>query len=117
MDSTPTQPPSNEPPVSWRPAPPASPQPRRAFDLSDFLTFRYLITPGFITGIYVLGAVLITLSALVSLGAAGSGGVIGGLILLIIGNIWWRIVLEFVMVLFRINDSLASIDRRGGGGM
>ncbi|MFL5680426.1 MAG: DUF4282 domain-containing protein [Chloroflexota bacterium] len=114
MDSTPTQPPSNEPPVSWRPAPPSSAPPRRGFDLSDFLTFRYLITPGFITAIYVIGAVLITLGTLVSI---SSSGVIPALIGLVILNLWWRIVLEFVMVLFRINDSLASIDRRGGGGM
>jgi len=111
MDSTPTPPPSNEPPVAWQPAPRRDPD-RRGFDLSDFLTFRYLITPGFISAIYAIGAVLITLYALASISNAG---VVGALIFLIIGNIWWRIVLEFVMVLFRINDSLASIDRRGGG--
>ncbi|HKG56919.1 MAG TPA: hypothetical protein VKA85_06710, partial [Candidatus Limnocylindrales bacterium] len=90
MNATPPPPPSNEPPVAWQPAPARRPQQDRGFDLSDFLTFRYLITPGFITAIYVIGAILITLTALVSLGN-GSGGVIAALVVLIIGNIWWRI--------------------------
>jgi uncharacterized protein DUF4282 len=112
MNATPTPPASSQPPVAWQPAPAARPQQGRGFDLSDFLTFRYLITPGFITAIYVIGAILITLGTLVSI---SSSGVVPALIGLVILNLWWRIVLEFVMVLFRINDSLASIDRRGGG--
>jgi len=110
----PGQPPPGQPPVAWAPPPP-----RRAgdgFNLSDFLGFRYLITPGFITVIYVVGVIFITLAALGALAApSGSGGVVSALFFLIIGNLWWRIILEFVMVLFRINDSLESIDRRGRG--
>jgi len=37
------------------------------------------------------------------------------LIVLVFGNLYWRVILEFVMVLFRMNDSLQSIDRRGRG--
>lgn len=37
-----------------------------------------------------------------------------GIVVLVVGNLWWRIILEFVMVLFRMNSALQSIDRRGG---
>ncbi|HKG57691.1 MAG TPA: DUF4282 domain-containing protein [Candidatus Limnocylindrales bacterium] len=113
MATSPTPP--SEPPVSWTTPPPPGQPGNRGFDVSDFIAFRYLITPGFITAIYVVGAVLITLAALAAMAGTGSGGLVGGLVVLFFGNLWWRIVLEFVMVLFRINDSLASIDRRGGG--
>ena len=108
--SPPPGPPSNEPTVSWTPQSP--PQPG-TFNFSDFVNFRYLITPGFITVIYVVGAIFITIAALSAAGTAGSGGVLFGLLWFVFGNLWWRIILEFVMVLFRINDSLRSIDRRG----
>ncbi len=112
MDDTPR--PASQPPVSW--APPPAPRTDGGFNFSEFLAFRYLITPGFITVIYVIGAIFITLAAVVALAApTGSGGVLSAIFFLIIGNLWWRIVLEFIMVLFRINDSLASIDRRGRG--
>jgi hypothetical protein len=111
---TPNQPPPGQPPVAWAPPPP-----RRAgdgFSISVFLSFRYLITPGFITVIYVVGVIFITVAALGALAVpAVSGGIISALVFLIIVNLLWRIILEFVMVLFRINDSLESIDRRGRG--
>lgn len=113
MGTTPT--PSNEPPVPWRP--PADTRGGRGFDVSDFFTFRYFITPAFITAIYIIGAVIITIGALAAVASPASGGVAAALVVLVLGNLWWRIVLEFVMVLFRVNDSLASIDRRGGGGV
>jgi Domain of unknown function (DUF4282) len=116
MDNTPRtpgQPSPNQPPVSWAPPPPARSD--RGFNFNDFLSFRYLITPGFITVIYVIGVIVITLAALAALATPGSGGAVAGLFTFIAGNLWWRIILEFVMVLFRINDSLESIDRRGRG--
>ena len=82
---------------------------------SDFLAFRYLITPAFITVIYVIGAVLLTLGALATVVSGAPGAAVSGIVLLVFGNLWWRIVLEFVMVLFRINASLQSIERRGRG--
>ena len=109
---TPNQLTPNQPAVSWGPPPQ---QGVGAFNFSDFINFRYLITPGFITVIYVVGALFITIAALSAAGTAGSGGVLSGILLFVFGNLWWRIVLEFVMVLFRMNDSLQSIDRRGRG--
>ena len=100
------------PPVAW------TPQPRRdgGGGIGDFLSFRYLITPAFIAVIYVIGAVFITLAGLATItSTAPGGGPVGGVLLLILGNLWWRVVLEFVMVLFRINASLQEIERRGRG--
>jgi hypothetical protein len=110
------------PTVAWgAPPPPAPPGTETGFTLSDFISFRYLITPAFVTVIYVIGVVVIVLIALgaVFSGSSGSGGGAGGILaailILIFGNLYWRIILEFVMVLFRMNDSLKSIDRRGRG--
>jgi Na+(H+)/acetate symporter ActP len=98
--------------VPWAPEPP----PRSGgFTFNDFITFRYLITPTLITIVYIIGAVLITLAALAAMVRGGAGGLLVGLLVLVFGNLYWRVILEFVMVLFRMNDSLRSIDRRGKG--
>jgi Domain of unknown function (DUF4282) len=96
---------------SWTP-PPAVKAAGQGFNINDFIAFRYLITPIFMTVIYVIGAIGITLAAL---GALVGGNAIAGILVFIFGQLYWRIILEFVMVLFRMNDSLQSIDRRGKG--
>jgi hypothetical protein len=100
------------PPVGWAaPPPPAAPK-GTGFNIQDFAYFRYLITPAFMTVIYIIGAVGITFAALASLVA---GQAIAGLLVFIFANLYWRIICEFIMVLFRMNDSLKSIDGRGKG--
>ena len=100
-------------PVTTPPAnrPVAGPPARSDASLADFLTFRAFITPTFITVIWIIGAIFITLAGIVSL--SGDGGLVNALLVLTIGNLWWRIVMEIFIVLFRINDSLQSIDRQG----
>ena len=88
--------PQPNPPVAWTP-PPTTRQ--GGFDFNEFIRFRYLIT----------------LAALGALASGGGNGFVVGLIVLVFGNLYWRVILEFVMVLFRMNDSLQSIDRRGRG--
>jgi hypothetical protein len=113
-ESTPPQQPgTGTPPSSWS-APAPQPPVKGGFNFNDFLSFRYLITPPLMTVIYVIGAVLITLGSLAAL-ASGGGGVLSGLLVFVFGNLYWRVILEFVMVLFRMNDSLKSIDKRGRG--
>jgi hypothetical protein len=97
------------------PAPAQSPRPGGGFNFGEFIAFRYLITPTIITIVYVIGAVLITIGALGALVAGGSSGLIGGLLIFFFGNLYWRVLMEFVVVLFKMNDSLQSIDRRGRG--
>lgn len=74
---------------------------------ANFLGFKSFITTRFIKGIYLLGALAITIGGIVSMGrGAGLGGFFG----LIIGNIVWRVICENLIVLFDIHDTLASID-------
>jgi len=114
--STPPPPDPNAPPVSWAPpAIPPSTRPGGGFNFNDFLSFRYLITPALVTIIYVIGLIVISIAAIVTMTSRSGGGPVGGLLLLIFGNLYWRMILEFLMVLFRMNDALQSIDRRGRG--
>ncbi len=94
-----------------------APPPRTSggFDWGDFVNFRYLITPGLVTVIYVLGALAITLAAIASLVSGGTGGVIAGILIFVFGNLYWRVILEFIIVLFRINEGIQAIERRGRG--
>ncbi|HET7027319.1 MAG TPA: DUF4282 domain-containing protein [Candidatus Limnocylindrales bacterium] len=90
-----------------------APRQPSGFDWGDFINFRYLVTPGFVTIIYVIGAIFITLAALATLANGSGGAVIFGILLFIFGNLYWRVILEFIIVLFRINEGIQSIDRRG----
>ena len=115
-ESTPPQQPNTGgAPVSWSTPPPKPPGQTGGFNFGEFLSFRYLITPPLMTVIYVIGAVLITLGSVATLAVRGGGGVVVGLLIFVFGNLYWRVILEFVMVLFRMNDSLQSIDKRGRG--
>jgi hypothetical protein len=105
------------PPVPARQADPTPPVPARQgdsapFSVNDFLAFRQLITPTVVTVVWIIGAALITLSALASLAA---NGLIAAIVIFVVGNFAWRIWMEFVIVLFRIHDTLRSIERKGPG--
>ena len=72
--------------------------------------------------IYIVGAILITLGsfalmisgALTSVfgGSVGVGGVLGGIALLTLGNLGWRLLCESIIVIFNIHDRLVSIDNK-----
>jgi len=83
-----------------------------SFTVSGFLNFRYLITPVLVQGIYLLIALLITIAGLVTMfsGVSG-GGPLAGLLIIVIGNLVWRIYMEFVMLFFRINEGIQRIER------
>ena len=102
-------------PSAAPPTPSATPPPRAAFNINDFLTFRYLITPTLVAVIYAIGAILITLGALATLVSPTGNGAIAGILIFVFGNLYWRVALEIFVVLFRINDGIQSIDRRGRG--
>jgi hypothetical protein len=76
--------------------------------LTEFLNFRYMITPPLITILWILSVVTITLVALFSLNSSVLGAIIGW----IVGMIWIRVVFEVMIVLFRINDGIQTIARR-----
>lgn len=94
------------------------------FNWSDFLSFKTMITLKVIQIMYVIIAALITIGGLVTMFSGGSsrgyggygsssfmpGGFMGGLLIIIFGNILWRIWCELIIVFFRINKSLSNID-------
>jgi len=87
----------------------------KGFSWSDFLSFRKMITLQVIQVVYVIVAILLTLGGLIamfsgSLSYVLPGGAFTGLILLIFGNILWRIWCELIIIFFRINTTLSSID-------
>jgi uncharacterized protein DUF4282 len=87
-----------------------------------FFSFGTLITPAVIQMAYIIGAVVITLGgvlmvALVLTGVAPEytdtnrdALLVGGLTLLGIGNLLWRVLCEMVMLLFRILEMLLELD-------
>jgi hypothetical protein len=77
--------------------------------MGDFFAFRTLVTSQVIQGVYAVGAVIITVVAIVVM-VTSSTGVIIGVAALIFGNISWRLACEGTVVFFRIHDLLASID-------
>lgn len=95
-----------------------SPVQRRGWDWNEFFGFRFLITPVLIRWVYVIGAAIITVLAVAALFTTAGGPVIAifsALAILVFGNLVWRVYMELVMLLFRINDSLQEIERRGHG--
>jgi Domain of unknown function (DUF4282) len=96
----------------------------QSFNWKDFISFRNMITLQVIQIVYVVVAILITLGALLSIFGNGSyyspmaylggGGVLGGLIMLVLGNIIWRMWCELIIVFFRMNKTLSNIEHRSG---
>ena len=98
---------------------------KEPFNFSDFLQFRRMITLQIIPILYAIVAVIITLASLGMMfsGGGGSygggygpmsfmpGGFLGGLLFLILGNIFWRMWCEFILVLFRINKNIQDVEK------
>jgi hypothetical protein len=89
----------------------------QGFNFKDFLSFRTMITLTIMQILYGVGAALITLFGLISMFRSNSeygsylpGGFFAGLLIIIIGNVFWRVWCEIIIVLFRINKTLTNID-------
>lgn len=94
-----------------------------AASLLDF-SFSSFVTPTIIKFLYVLGMILIGLTALwwIALGFI-TGTVLYAIFMLIIAVVFfvvlialWRISLEIYMVIFRMADDMKAIRERGGAG-
>ena len=111
------QEPTPQPTVAWQPPqPPPSSGPAR-FSWSDFFSFRYMITPVVIRVIYILGAVLISIGSVgyVTTGILGAGGLVAAILVLLLGNLYWRVLMELIMVLFGIHEGVRSMERKDRG--
>jgi drug/metabolite transporter (DMT)-like permease len=88
-------------------------------EFMDFIRFDYFITKEVMSWIYVFGAFLITAIGIVIMiwGSVLSGDTykdsasafIAGVLILIVGNLFWRIACEFVTVIFSIYDKLSKM--------
>jgi len=88
--------------------------------MSEYISFKRFITPTFIMIIYILGALVMTIgSILLMLSGASVGGtaiaVILGIVMLIFGNLAWRILCEYWVVQFRIYEEITALNRHMGG--
>jgi hypothetical protein len=88
--------------------------------MSQYITFKKFITPTFIMVIYILGALVVTIGSIVlmAFGAGYGGAAVGiilGIIMLIFGNLAWRILCEYWIVQFRIYEEIAALNRHMGG--
>jgi len=116
-------PPPLTPPPSFTTPPPYRPQgmpgPYRAadgFDFRRFLTFEVMVTPVIIKVLYIIGSVIIAVTALIAMVAAMSNGsflgffssVLGGLI----GLVAYRVWLEILILLFNIYKELKEINKK-----
>jgi len=102
----------------------------------DFLTFRKMVSPTLIRIVYAAGVVVLVLTLLFGLGSSvigmlavlidqgldGIGAIlqmvvwmIGMVIGFLLYNLLWRIFCEGMILMFRMNESLQAIERRGAG--
>jgi hypothetical protein len=93
------------------------------FDFRDLFQWERFITPSIIkifywlaVGISVLFGLSGVISGLTLMAISPVGGlfwILGSLISMVIGVIFARIISEFVLIMFRINEHLGAIRQRG----
>ena len=89
------------PPQGWGQQPPMPPQGwgqqptpvDKGFSFGDFINFRYMITPGIITVVYVLAVIGITVAALATL----NNSAVGAVIIWVLGMLYVRVIFELMM--------------------
>lgn len=91
---------------------------------AEYFAFRELVTPQLIKVVYIVGACFITSAGLVSilspetLNEYDVGPILsrlGGVFLLLVGNLVWRMMCEGAILLFSLHELLVSIDTRAKG--
>lgn len=116
MSESPSSPlPIPAPPTGWAPAP--VDRGSAGFNWGDFFAFRYMITPVIIKVIYVIGAGLISLVSIMAIvsPSSSSGGILVGVLAFLLGNLYWRVIAELLIVFFGMHESLRSIERQDRG--
>ena len=74
--------------------------------MNDFLSFRKMITPVFIQAIFLIGAVLAVLGALITM---FRGMFFIGLVYLVLGPLLVRIYCELLILFFKIHEEVTAI--------
>lgn len=83
--------------------------------LSDFFAFRMMISSILARTIYLLGAIVITIVGLTVMFVEGLAQfrwpIVEGLIIIVGGNLVWRVACEIWNIIFSIHDRLTSIEK------
>jgi hypothetical protein len=96
------------PPVSDAMAYASEPAPQQGNAISKFFTFRTLISHTLIQIVYVLGLLFITFTGGLLL---LNGNLTAGAGWLILGNIGWRVVCEWMILFYSMHQRLVGIER------
>jgi len=84
------------------------------YGINRYFEFRTLITPNIIKACYFFGAFIITaLSIFLILSPEEGKGITYGILILVFGNILWRVMCEVIILLFSLHDVAVSIEARG----
>ncbi len=87
-------------------------------DLKDITGFDKFLTPSLIKIVYWIGIVGIIITSLLTIFTAFSyygGGirqVFGGIVILVVGLIFWRVICEGIILSFKVYDRLTEIRDR-----
>jgi Domain of unknown function (DUF4282)/Protein of unknown function (DUF2510) len=80
--------------------------------MRDFFAFRTMIAATVIQVVFALGLIGIVIAAIAAI-ANDEAAV--GILLLIFGGLYWRVICEFIIVVFRMNSSLNAIRANTAG--
>lgn len=80
--------------------------------MRDFFAFRTMISGFVIQIVFVLGLIAIVIG---SIGAFANDQVPAGVLILVVGTLYWRILCEVLIVVFRMNSSLEVIKDNTAG--
>jgi hypothetical protein len=79
-------------------------------DMTDFLSFKRMLTPAFIQVIFWLGVAFCVIGGIWMItNAFMPGQELMGVLLLLLGPIVVRVNCEIIIILFRINENLTEI--------
>jgi hypothetical protein len=88
---------------------------------AEYFAFRELVTPQLIKVVYIVGALFITAAGVLSIVSPDTldeyeaGPIVtrlGGIAVILIGNLVWRMMCEGAILLFSLHELLVSIDTR-----
>lgn len=83
--------------------------------MRDFLSFRTMLTPALIQGVFWIGVVVVVIGSVVLMTAGGVGPILFGLACIVAGPILMRVLCELVLVHFQIREEIAQLRAERSG--
>ena len=84
--------------------------------MEEYLSFRKMITPVIIKVLFWVGVAGSVIAGLVTIAGSFSyrgvgvlAGFFGGLLIMVLGTVIWRVYCELLMLFFRMNETLTEI--------